>query len=145
MSQGKNFKISSMQPIDWKLLSRRDRFLLFPIIDMETCFRSEYWDAVAIMEYTDRAAFCRMVRQKCSNVSLVVLLSFDQNILCSRFWVKSGLLCWSTRLRDWVTHTPILHHLWPSCDIAGLSIVGLALWHYTHTHTHTHTLWQLQD
>ena len=26
--------------------------------------RSEYWDAVAIMEYTDRAGFCRMVSQK---------------------------------------------------------------------------------
>jgi len=40
-------------------------FQFFPAINTQILIvgkpRSEYWDAVAIMEYTDRAAFCRMV------------------------------------------------------------------------------------
>ena len=52
--------------------SDHSAFMLICIINTQkTYVRSEYWDAVAIMEYADRASFCRMV----SNIFLSISFS----------------------------------------------------------------------
>ena len=41
------------------ILAKFEAFLTLFLLSLDG--RSEYWDAIAIMEYKDRASFCRMV------------------------------------------------------------------------------------
>ena len=56
--------------------------------------RSEYWDAIAIMEYKDRASLCRMVSLNSLRFpDSLVLFSFFICFIFVRFSAMSGARC----------------------------------------------------
>ena len=89
------------------ILAKFEAFLTLFLLSLDG--RSEYWDAIAIMEYKDRANFCRMVslNSLCFPVTLVIFYFFICFIF-GRFSAMSGARCWNTRSLVWQTLTHIL-------------------------------------
>ena len=56
------------------ILAKFEAFLTLFLLSLDG--RSEYWDAIAIMEYKDRASFCRMVSFTALSSSFGYLLLF---------------------------------------------------------------------
>ena len=106
----RQWRHGQIPPLQWWMFSILARFEAFLILFFFLLGgRSEYWDAIAIMEYKDRASFCRMVSLKslCFPISLVIFYFFICFIF-GRFSAMSGARCWNTRSLVWQTLTPIL-------------------------------------
>ena len=91
----RQWRHGQIPPLQWWMFSILARFEAFLILFFFLLGgRSEYWDAIAIMEYKDRASFCRMVSLKslCFPISLVIFyFSFVSSLAGSQQWVELGV------------------------------------------------------
>ena len=70
------------------ILAKFEAFLTLFLLSLDG--RSEYWDAIAIMEYKDRASFCRMVSLNSLRFPVPLVLFY---FFFGRFSAMSGARC----------------------------------------------------
>ena len=74
------------------ILAKFEAFLTLFLLSLDG--RSEYWDAIAIMEYKDRASLCRMVSLNALHFTVsLVLFHFFICFIFGRFSAMSGARC----------------------------------------------------